>query len=153
VVRRALTPLIVIAALSLVGCKKRFGVGDRVLVEWEGKDYPALIKESQPGSKFKVHYEGYDDVWDEVVPKDRVHGLIDGPVAQPEPPAKVLKKAVQAAKTNVFKINDHVRVEWHGQVYSATVIGIVGPERYRIRYDGYGQEWDETVGLDRILPK
>jgi hypothetical protein len=38
-------------------------------------------------------------------------------------------------------------------MYPATITGIVGQERYRIHYDGYGNEWDDTVGLQRIQPK
>ena len=62
-------------------------------------------------------------------------------------------KALQAAESNTYKANDRVRVEWHGQLYMATVTAIVGQEKYRIKYDGYGPEWDETVGLSRIQPR
>lgn len=139
--------------LSLAGCKRSYAVGDHVLVEWEGANYPAMIKEAPSSSKFRVHYDGYDDVWDETVLRDRIKDLVVGTVVQPEPPAKVRAKAIQAAQTNVYKIGDRVRVEWHGQIYPALISGIVGQERYRIRYEGYGTEWDETVGLSRIQPK
>ena len=157
--RRALTmtvkaaPFLLALLLALTGCPRKYAVGDAVLVEWEGQNYPAKIKEAPSSSKFKVHYDGYDDVWDETIGKDRIKGLVEGTVVQPEPPAKVRAKAIQAAQTNVYKIGDRVRVEWHGQIYPAIISGIVGQERYRIRYDGYGPEWDETVGLSRIQPK
>lgn len=150
------------AILLTSGCKKHFAVGDHVMVEWECAagvtsktdcTYPAVILEAPTPSKYKVHYDGYDAVWDEVVIKDRIRGFVEGNVIAPEAPAKVRDKAIQAAKTNVYKLNDRVRVEWHGQMYQATVIGIVGQERYKIHYDGYGSEWDETVGLSRIQPK
>jgi hypothetical protein len=139
--------------LPLTGCKRSYAVGDHVLVDWEGASYPAMIKEAPSPSKFKVHYDGYDDAWDETVLRDRIKGLVEGTVVNPEPPAKVRAKAIQAAQTNVYKLQDRVRVEWHGQIYPAFISGIVGPERYRIHYDGYGAEWDETVGLSRIQPK
>lgn len=142
--------LLLAFALALPACKKHVGVGDRVLVEWEGQSYPAIILEAPSPSKFKVHYEGYDSVWDEVVVKDRVKGLVEGPVVAPEPPQKVRDKAIQAATKNLYKIGDHVRVDWHGQMYPATIVGIVGQEKYRVHYEGYGTEWDETVGLARI---
>lgn len=142
-----------LVALTQAGCKRSYSVGDHVLVEWEGASYPAMIVEAPGPAKFKVHYDGYDPIWDETVARDRVKGLVEGTVIQPEPPAKVRAKAVQAAQTNVYKIGDRVRVEWHNQIYAATITGIVGQERYRIRYDGYGAEWDETVGLSRIQPK
>lgn len=142
-----------LGAVALPGCKRQYSVGDHVYVEWEGKDYPAVIVAIQSPTKFKVHYDGYDESWDEVVPRDRVKGLVEGTPRHPEPPAKVRTKALQAAQTNTYKINDRVRVEWHGQLYMATVVGIVGHERYRVHYDGYGPEWDETVDLKRIQPR
>jgi hypothetical protein len=33
------------------------------------------------------------------------------------------------------------------------IIAIVGHEKYQIHYEGYGDEWNETVGLSRIQPK
>jgi hypothetical protein len=140
-------------ALTLGGCKESHNVGDHVLVEWEGKEYPAMILESSGPTKYKVHYDGYDAAWDEVVPKERVKGFVTGEVVHPEPPAKVRAKAAAAAKTNVHKVGDRVRVEWHGQLYPAVILEIVGHEQYRIHYEGYGTEWDETVGLARIQPK
>jgi hypothetical protein len=46
-----------------------------------------------------------------------------------------------------------VKAEWHGFQYTAVIVGIVGPERYRIHYEGYGNEWDENVGRDRLQQK
>ncbi len=151
--RHVLAATLAIALLMLSGCKRSYNVGDHVLVEWEGNVYPAFIEEAPGPAKYKVHYEGYDTVWDEVVPRSRIKGLVEGPVVTPEPPAKVRAKAIKAAQTNVYKIGDRVRVEWHGQIYPAVITGIVGQERYRIHYEGYGNEWDEIVGLSRIQPK
>jgi hypothetical protein len=124
-----------------------------VLVEWEGGDYPAMVVEIPGPGKVKVHYQGYDEIWDEVVPRSRIRGRIEGPVPIPDPPDKVRRTAVEAAKTNHFKIGDRVKVEFQGHMYPAVVVGIVGPERYRIHYDGYGNEWDENVGRERIQTK
>lgn len=145
-----------LAALALTGvpgCKRQYSVGDHVYVEWEGNDYPAVILAVPSPTKYKVHYDGYDDVWDETVVRDRIKGLVEGTPRHPEPPAKVRAKALQAAQSNTYKVNDRVRVEWHGQLYMATVKSIVGQEKYRVHYDGYGDEWDETVGLSRIQPR
>ena len=140
-------------ALLCAACKQSYNVGDHVLVEWEGADYPAMILESQGPTKYKVHYDGYEVVWDEVVAKERVKGFVEGDAIHPPPPAKVRAKSIAAAKTNLHKIGDRVRVEWHGQLYSAIITEIVGHERYRIHYEGYGNEWDETVELSRIQPR
>lgn len=147
------TAVLGLALLTLVACKRHYGVGDHVYVEWEGQEYPAMILSLEGPSKFKVHYDGYDTIWDEVVVKDRIKKRVEGPVVTPEPPAKVRAKALAAAQTNIYKVGDRVRVEFHGHVYPATVIGIIGQERYRVHYDGYGPEWDETIGRDRIQQK
>ncbi len=151
--RSALLCFVASSLLALVGCKRTYAVGDHVLAEWEGQVYPAMILQTDGPTKFRVHYDGYDTVWDEVIVKDRLRGFAEGVLPRPEPPAKVRAKALAAAQTNVYKIGDRVRVEWHGQMYPATVLGIVGPERYRIHYEGYGPEWDELVGLARIQAK
>jgi len=44
---------------------------------------------------------------------------------------------------------DKVTVLWNGQWYPATVLE-VGKTTWKIHYDGYGAEWDEWVGSDRI---
>ncbi|AKT38076.1 hypothetical protein [Chondromyces crocatus] len=139
--------------LSLGACKRQYAVGDEVLVEWEGNVYPASILEAVSPTKYKVHFEGYDPVWDDVIPRDRIRGLAEGKVVHPEPPPKVRAKALQAAQTNMYKVGDRVRVDFHGHIYTAVITAIVGQERYRIHYEGYGPEWDETVGLSRIQPK
>jgi len=112
-----------------------------------------VIIEATGPSKYKVHYDGYDNIWDDTITRDRIRGPAEGKVIAPEPPAKVRAKAIQAAQTNVHKIGDRVRVEWHGQIYPAVIIAIVGHEKYQIHYEGYGDEWNETVGLSRIQPK
>jgi hypothetical protein len=153
VLRRHVLGLAALAALGLAGCKRPYSVGDHVYVEWEGNEYPAVIIAAVSPTKYKVHYDGYDSVWDETVSRDRIKGLIEGTPRHPEPPPKVRAKALQAAQTNRYKSGDRVRVEWHGQLYSATITAIVGQERYRVRYDGYGPEWDETVEIARIQPR
>ncbi|MBL8608238.1 MAG: hypothetical protein JNL38_13020 [Myxococcales bacterium] len=52
-----------------------------------------------------------------------------------------------------FGVGDLVDVEWRGQWYAATVLAVPDAGRYTIHYDGYGAEWDETVGSSRIRPR
>ncbi|HSO00250.1 MAG TPA: Tudor-knot domain-containing protein [Candidatus Nanopelagicales bacterium] len=153
-VTRSLSAALMLSlTLTLGACKRQYAVGDKVLVEWEGNVYPAVILEAVSPTKYKVHFEGYDTVWDEVVVRDRIRGVVEGKIVNPEPPPKVRAKALQAAQTNMYRVGDRVRVEFHGQMYPAVITAIVGQERYRIHYEGYGPEWDETVGLSRIQPK
>ena len=152
---RSLSTLLLSLALlaGSPGCTRAYDVGDKVLVEWEGEIYPAIILEVPGPGKVKVHYEGYDEMWDEVVARNRLKGRVEGPVPIPDPPEKVRRTAVQAAQTNTHKINDRVKVEFQGHYYPAVVVGIVGPEKYCVHYEGYGNEWDENVSRDRIRGK
>lgn len=143
--------VVIVLTTLLLACKQQYAVGEQVLVQWEGNVYPAKILAAVGPTKYKVHYDGYDSIWDEVVPRERVKGYVEGNVIHPEPPAKVRAKAVNL--TSVYKIGDRVRVEWHGQLYPAMITAIVGQDLYRIHYEGYGPEWDEQVGLSRIQPK
>lgn len=145
-----LLTLALIGLLLIGGCTRAYDVGDHVLVEWEGNIYPAMIIDVPRPGKVTVHYDGYDEIWDEMIPRSRVKGRVEGTPPRPEPPAKVRRTAIQASKTNKYKIGDRVKVDWHRQFYPAVVVGIVGPKRYRIHYEGYGNEWDENVGRDRI---
>ena len=137
----------------LVACSREYRVGDEVMVEWEGKDYPAIVLTSEGPTKFKIHYVGYDDAWDETVPKSRIKGLRTGNEVPPDPPSKVRQKAMEAAQTNTYRVGDHVRVEWKDRLYPAQIVDVVGKERYKVHYEGYGKEWDEIVGLNRLQPK
>lgn len=48
-----------------------------------------------------------------------------------------------------------VEVEWGGRFWPAVVREeIAGPPRaWRIHYEGYGDEWDEVVGPERLRPR
>lgn len=146
-------PALVLLLAGGPGCSRAYDVGDHVLVEWEGKVYPAMIKEIPGPGKVRVHYDGYDEIWDETVARSRLKGRVEGEVPVHEPPDKVRRTAAQASKTNQYRLGDRVKVDWHGHYYSAVIVGVVGPERYRIHYEGYGNEWDENVGRDRIHAK
>lgn len=48
-----------------------------------------------------------------------------------------------------FKKGDKVQVEWNGIWYKAEIIDIT-KDKYKIHYEGYGTEWDEWVGNNRM---
>ena len=49
-----------------------YSVGDQVEVEWAGSWYKASILQILTNGRVKVHYIGWSDSWDEVVPLNRV---------------------------------------------------------------------------------
>jgi len=158
--RRALFFLL----LLLTGCRRAHQVGDHVLVDWRGDDYPAVIVSIEGPAKFHVHYDGYSDDWDESIPATRIRGRLSASPTQigaaaptkirirPGPSASASGSAAPRS-LSIYHTGDRVRVEWHGSVYPATIINMLGDDRYRVHYDNYGNEWDEDIGLNRIQRK
>lgn len=50
----------------------RYKPGDRVKVSWRGSVYRAVVLELKSPTEFKIHYEGHEPAWDEVVPASRI---------------------------------------------------------------------------------
>ncbi len=48
-----------------------------------------------------------------------------------------------------WRPREEVEVEWHGSWWPAVVVEQRGP-RWLVHYEGYGNDWDEVVGPDRI---
>ena len=149
-----------VALVGLVGgCNESYRVGDRVWVRWEERRYPAYIIERKGQTRFRVHYEGYPERWDEDVTLERVEGRVQGEVTAPPPPEKVARSMGLTKQSDgadkgrrLYAVGDRVRVRWRRAIYSATVIGLAdaGPG-YRVHYDGHESAWDETVAPDRIV--
>jgi RNA binding activity-knot of a chromodomain/Agenet domain len=57
--------------------------------------------------------------------------------------------AALAAEVGATSQSREVEVEWHGGWYDAAVISRDG-DQVLIHYAGYGPEWDEWVGPERI---
>jgi hypothetical protein len=51
-----------------------YKAGDKVNVEWKGQVYGATIMSVGGPDKIKVHYDGYEAKWDEVVTASRIRG-------------------------------------------------------------------------------
>jgi hypothetical protein len=152
--------LLVALALALVGCKKPYRIGERVLVEWEeGKLYPAYIVDMRGTGRYRVHFDGYDARWDEEVGVDRIRGRIEGPVTPPPAPEKVLRAVGAPTGSsavgvgNPYQLGDRVRVTWRGSVYAATVLEVVDKGHLLVHYDGYESAWDEKIPTERVITR
>jgi hypothetical protein len=143
--------------LLLSACSKSYRVGEKVLVEWEekGPSYPAYVTVIEGPGRYRVHFDGYETIWDESVPATRIKGRVSGPVTAPPPPAKVKARMGNGnkAQLSTFKVGDRVKVDWKNTVYPATILAVHGNERYRVHYDGYDTNWDENVEISRIQRK
>jgi hypothetical protein len=113
-------------------CKK----GDKLLVEWKQGWYPAAIIDGPDDKKqCKVHYDGYDDSWNEFVTAERMRR----------------KMATASVKLWCVKGNK-IMVEWKQKFYAATVLeGPNDKQQCKIHYDGWDANWDEFIGSDRVF--
>ncbi|MBL7732961.1 MAG: caspase family protein [Chitinophagaceae bacterium] len=97
-----------------------YPVGLKVQVEWNGKYYPAEIKETKGGFHY-IHYTGYDDSWNEWVMYDRI----------------------------LTADRKKCTIEWQGAWYPGEVLQ-QKDGKYFVHYTGYGNDWDEWVGPGRV---
>jgi len=151
---------LLVVPLAVAGCKRPYRIGERVLVEWEeGKLYPAYVVDVRGTARYRVHFDGYDERWDEEVGVDRIRGRIEGSVAPPPAPAKVVRAAGAPTGSgavglgNPYRVGDRVRVTWRGSVYAATVLEVAGKGHLLVHYDGYESAWDEKVPLERVITR
>jgi len=119
--------LVLVCSVALAA---QYKVGQVIQVKWHDNWWPATILEVN-GSKYKIHYTGWGAEWDETVALDRMRDPF-------------------AIK---YKGNQKVQVEWKGKWYAATILQVgtgAQANKYKIHYDGWGAEWDEWVGPERI---
>lgn len=102
---------------------KTWPAGAAIKVLWGGTVWDAEVREVDDGF-MRITYPGWDARWDEWITAARV-------VEQPKEGAR------------------RARVEWKGHWYDAVVKSQRGG-RWCISYVGYGPEWDECVGAERI---
>lgn len=150
-----------VTLLLLVACSRGYRVGERVVVEAGGEEYAAFITEMTGRARYRVHYQGYDERWDEVVTADRIRGKLGPDDAAPEPTRAPHAPQASGQKTSQHKaraprpyaVGDKLRVTWRGAKYSVTVLQVISVDELLVRYDGYEAAWDEVVTTDRIVSK
>jgi len=46
--------------------------GDKVRVRWRNSVYSATVIDVFEGGKLRIHYDGFEDAWDEIIPIERI---------------------------------------------------------------------------------
>lgn len=59
-------------AAAQPAARSSFVAGDEVEVEWKGSWYAASVMEVKTPGRYKIHYDGYDNSWDETVGPSRI---------------------------------------------------------------------------------
>ena len=70
----ACAPMSAVHKGDAVGLAVPYRVGDRIRVKWRRSTYNATIVGLLPPDHMRVHYEGLENAWDEVISTDRVEG-------------------------------------------------------------------------------
>lgn len=74
------------------------------------------------------------------------------PTSSPSQPAAATPPppVTGAVSAPGFKTGDLVKVKWGESWWDAQVLEVKPGNKYYIKYDGYADSWNETVGTDRI---
>lgn len=96
-----------------------------VEAEWKGTWWPAVILR-RDGSRFKIHYTGWDNSWDEWLPANRIR--------------------FGFARNN----EPELAVEWKGQWWPAVILESKASGHFKVHYTGWDASWDEWVTKDRM---
>lgn len=112
-------------------------LNQKISVLWEGKYYAAVVRKID-GNRFYIHYDNYNDSYDEWVGFDRIN--LNRPVSS---------GATADSTTSAFTIKQSVSVLWQGKYYPAVILKVDG-KKYFVHYSGYDTSSDEWVSQDRI---
>ncbi|MDD5175859.1 MAG: caspase family protein [Sterolibacterium sp.] len=102
-------------------------------------EFWSSIKSSNDKTDFEEYLRKYPNGSFAGIAKNRIKTF----AAATAPPAAGEGGAME------FVAGDPVDVEWKGSWWPASVLEI-RKDKYKIHYDGYGNEWDEFVGRSRI---
>ncbi len=142
--------------LLAAACNKPYRVGEHVWVEWDGQRYRAFVVERQGAARLRVQFEGCDSHWQRDVALDKILGRLDeaeegrAPATVACSPVGPTAKGGPSGVATPYKVGDRIRVRWRGSVYTASVAGVVGPDRFLVHYEGHEAAWDEIVPLERV---
>ena len=124
--------------LSWVSVQKTPTGGDAVTSLQKGTE---TTKIAQRGTFFLVTFANPK------TPTERLMGWIS------ESGYKVQVVARDAGPAAQYTANQKIKINWKGSVYPGVITQVVGKDQYKIHYDGYGNEWDEVIGPNRIMGK
>lgn len=148
--------IVVAATIQVLSCNQPYRIGEHVWVDLDGPRYRAFIVDRASSGRFRVQFEGCDTHWQRDVTLEKIVGRLDETEAQRAPsvvacsPVGVAAKGAAGGLATPYKVGDRIRVRWRGSVYTASVAGVMAPDRFLVHYEGHEAAWDEVVPLERV---
>lgn len=150
---------LLVLGLSVLSCRERYRVGDRVLVAWCDAEYPAFVVARKGVARYRVHFEGYAERWDTDVGAEEIkRRLSEAPEASPPLCPKVaaalgMKATPEKGEDLIspYEEGAKVFVTWRGATYKAIVIEVIDRDHFRVHYEGHESAWDEVITSERIV--
>jgi hypothetical protein len=104
--------------------------GDRVLVTYQNRLLVGEIVLQVAADSFRVHYDGFGPEAVESVTVDRIRRPFSG--------------------NSAHAVGDSLTVDVNGQPLPAKVIAVSTADHWVVRFDTYGPQYDQEIGVDRI---
>jgi hypothetical protein len=123
-------------------------VGSRLEAEWGRRWYPAQVVQLLPDGQVKVHYEGYDSNFDEVVSRSRL--WVAAGTGQRLPASPAAAQSPAAVSGAALKVGTRLEIEWGGRWYPGEVIQVLPDGKAKVHYDGFSSGFDEVVPPARL---
>jgi hypothetical protein len=122
--------------------------------EWHGGWYPVHVREVASDGRVRIRYDGYGGEDDETVTRARLRRRTDETATTGAPGAIDATQAPAATAATPLRAGQSLFVRSGSSWYAARVLALECGSLVRIRYAGWGAEWDETVPRDRVrLPQ
>lgn len=119
-----------LGSLLGTGPTNDFKPGEKVLVTYQGRLLLAEVIMQTGADQWRVHYDGWGPEAAETAGVDRIKRPFAGPSGH--------------------AAGEALLVDVGGQPLPAKVIAVSAADRWLVRFDGYGPQYDQEVGVDRI---
>jgi hypothetical protein len=126
------TELVAAARVHEAPAAPAFTAGEHLLVRTAQRPMLAEVVQPLADGRVRVHYEGFPATAVEDVGPDRIIRPFTG--AAPH------------------RTGEAIGVDVNGRVMPARVVAVVDAAQYLARFDGFGAEYDQVVGPDRLRP-
>lgn len=104
--------------------------GDKVLVTYQGRVLLADVVLQAGADQWRVHYDGFGPEAAETVGPDRIRRPFAG--------------------ASAHAVGESLMVDVNGQALPGKVIAVSAADRWVVRFDSFGPQYDQEVSVDRI---